>query len=177
MREVEKYEIIYSDPQKYGPYGHKSHGDQYFDEIMKYDSVLDVGCGHNELMNKCRLVKPDGFFAGMDIACESADVVGDFMTIGTGRVQLVTAFDVLEHIPTGNVDHILRKMSHMSDDFMFTISFRDDLYRVNGEMTHLTIKSWPWWRNKILEYAKTCEVVANTVDGIEIDGYFRGVWR
>ena len=180
MQEVEKYKIIYADTQKYGPYGHKSHGDKYFEEIMKYNSVLDVGCGHNELMIRCRSEgKHKDAFMGIDIACESADVVADIQTASLGVIPfaLVTAFDVLEHLPTSEIDQALEKMSQAGKEFMFTISFRDDLYRVEGEMTHLTIKSWAWWRERIMKYAKTCDVSVETVDGIDIDGYFRGVWR
>ena len=61
--------------------------------------------------------------------------------------------DVMEHIPTDQVDAVLKNIMSMVDRAFFQICLTDDAFGDEiGEHLHLTVKPFTWWRDKLGEY-------------------------
>ena len=110
----EGYDLLYLDPNthhgqfnrvpnysKSFEYGKFSHGLPHLQLLLDFnpESWLDVGCGYNTLIKEVRekYVKDSW---GIDFACPVADQVCDVLDLPffDKRWDLVTAFDVMEHI-------------------------------------------------------------------------------
>jgi SAM-dependent methyltransferase len=132
-------------------YGHSNHGERHLRAIlmMEPESVLDVGCGHNEF---AKALRAKGLNAkGMDFACPSADIIGDVIRIPVNSKQfdLVTAFDVLEHLLPEQVEPALREMRRVSIRFAFTISHVPSHHKSDGRTLHPTVRPPEWWETTI----------------------------
>jgi len=171
--EREKYEAIYRLQRTgdyVGHYGACNHGRAAGGYIKRDESVLDVGCGHNEF---ARTIRAQGRQAlGVDFACESADLVADILDLpfSDQAFHVVTAFDVLEHLRPEQVDAALTEMRRVSGRFIFTIAFRDSVCRApgSGETLHPTVWTPEQWTAKLQKYA----------DGVTVDrNLFFGRWK
>lgn len=182
--EKHKYDAIYQamadGSEKYGRYGHGSHGSDYKEIIMMYEHVLDVGCGQNDLMKACRKLSGDEHFVvdlenyshyvdnsgvpynrftGVDFSCQYADVIADvtdFLPYPDKCFDLVTSFDLMEHLRPEQIDPALQEMQRVGKRFMFTIHFGDCGFRVDGEPLHMTQESAEFWVDKITPYSHRC---------------------
>lgn len=180
-----KYHDLYSSQNTDNPihrgYGHSNHGKTLIPFILKtpdFESVLDVGCGHNEFVKKLRsggLSKA----CGVDFACPSADSCLDIVDTRAVRLfkkvygvfDIVTAFDVLEHLRPEQVDEALANMATLSKHFAFTISFRPSTITVRNKNLHPTVWDRWKWAAKLNEFS-TCHI--RSVGGVE---YFVGDWN
>lgn len=73
------------------------------------------------------------------------------------KFDLVTAWDVMEHIPENRLDALFQNIkAHLRDGglFMATIHEWSSPDEENGEEHHLTQKPQEWWSAKIAEYLK-----------------------
>ena len=143
------YQQIYSTNKHHG---HSNHGNRYLKEILanKPETVLDLGCGHNELVKSLRA---KGIKAiGIDFACKSADVVADIMhlPVRDKTFSLVTAFDVLEHLQPEQVRQVLEEIRRVGRRYMFTISYRDSTI---DKRLHPTVWTPEQWGSVILEHS------------------------
>ena len=147
----ELYDKIYTDQTK-SNYGHRNHGGEYIDVLRvfrkdKYPSSwLDVGCGHNELIESLRDKKSKPYIQdalGVDFSCPGADQKCDIlgMPFPDKRWDFISAFDVLEHLSPETIPDALNEMKRVSKRFMFTIDFRLSVYVIDGVNVHLTV--WP----------------------------------
>jgi SAM-dependent methyltransferase len=61
--------------------------------------------------------------------------------------------DVMEHIPPEKVDAVLENIRRTCKSIMFGICFHDDHFGEDmGEVLHLTVKPFRWWRDKLRTY-------------------------
>ena len=61
--------------------------------------------------------------------------------------------DVVEHIPTQDVDTVLENIFTHSRKVFFQICLQDDHFGEElGEDLHLTVKPYTWWRDKLKEH-------------------------
>lgn len=169
MDEKEKYRLIYLEKLSgFENYGHSNEGRNSYGivEQLSPTSIVDVGCGYNEFclhfrpkINKC---------IGVDFVCPSADVISDAskLPFSDKEFDLLTAFDVLEHIRIEEIDLVLSEFKRVSNKYIFSICYRDSVYKVFGETLHPTIKPKEWWVEKIKNLGTVSE-----------DGrYFYGYW-
>jgi hypothetical protein len=175
--EQRKYQAIYKLQHHPGfgelkHYGHSNHGgDRALKVLCETDgrfpqSILDIGCGHNEFITSVRMaymelipnaegVNTEVKYVGTDFACPSADYQLDFTEDQTKRFghkefQFTTAFDVLEHLQEGQIDQFLFNCKWASLYSLFTISHRPSTIMWAGQPLHMTVRSETWWREKLL---------------------------
>ena len=169
------YTQIYNDQVNFPNYGHTSHGEPYFITIldMHPTSWLDVGCGHNHMIKECRENKYIADVLGVDFACPSADQNCDMLDLpfADNRWDVVSAFDVMEHLLPEQVDTGLSEMARVGKRFIFTISYYKALTEINGKNAHPTVWSADKWIAKIEQYG-TINDMSQTDKG-----FFIGEWK
>lgn len=151
MQEIEKYRAIYSDPGRWPRYGHTNHGRKALPLVEGASSVVDVGCGHNEFAKELRGAGKHA--VGVDFACPGADIEApaDALPFGKLDFEVITAFDMLEHLRPEEVRPVLREFARVSRRFVFSISYVPSVYQVKGETLHPTVKPEDWWIARIEE--------------------------
>ena len=160
MTEKEKYEGIYNSldsplgQAQYSGYRHTFHGKSAIPiiSLKKINSLIDVGCGHNEF---CKHMRKLGVKAvGVDFACKNADLIADAkqLPFENKAFDFVTAFDMLEHLKIDEVPIVLTEFARVSRNFVFSISYRDSVYKWKGETLHPTVKPENWWIEQITSH-------------------------
>jgi hypothetical protein len=63
--------------------------------------------------------------------------------------------DVMEHIPTDQVDQVLENILNTAEKVFFRISTRPDVMgpRHMGMHLHLTVENYAWWANKFIQHS------------------------
>lgn len=168
-----KYEGIYGSPGSHPRYGHTNHGRRALPMLLRWKaaSVVDVGCGHNEFIQAFRGRRPGVPALGVDFACPGADVRADahHLPFADKRHDVLTSFDMLEHVPPDLVDDTLAEMARVSRRFIFSISSRESKARWQGLSLHPTIRPQEWWKERI--------AAVGGADVRETGGYLTGRWR
>ncbi len=159
MSEQTKYEGIYGSKSDFPSYGHSNHGRYALDllDILKPKSLLDVGCGYNEFVHEAKKRQPHIRAVGMDFACPGADLIGDACSIPfqDKNFDLITSFDVLEHLRTEQVNIALAEMARVSCQFLLSICYCDSHYRWQGSTLHPTVQPESWWIDRLLQAGAT----------------------
>ncbi len=154
MSELEKYQGIYSSPEKFPRYGHTNHGARALSLLRKWNpaSLVDVGCGYNEFVLAARAQSPALTATGVDFACPGADLQADITALPftTKSVDVVTAFDVMEHVTPEQVDAALAEMARISARFIFSISYQASVNKWRGETLHPTVRPEAWWITRLV---------------------------
>ncbi len=150
--EKPKYVALYNSPDM-AWYGRSNHGKDFIPELLKMGvtSLVDVGCGHNNLALSLR--KESKMVAvGVDFACPTADVNADaaMLPFKSRQFDMLTAFDMLEHLRPEQVDKTLVEFARVSSRFCFSISYTDSRTRdANGGTLHPTVRPEDWWMERI----------------------------
>lgn len=156
--------------------------------MQRHTSVLDVGCGHNEFVKAWRQHKgemehrSDGVMTqsttpllhhsiGCDFACPGADYItpATALPFTAHQFDLVTAFDVLEHLPEHEVLPALREMARVSRWYCFSIATAPSRILWQGQNLHPTVRPLDWWHDRIREAGGESEMGP--------PGYVYGRWR
>lgn len=75
--------------------------------------------------------------------------------------------DVMEHIPPERVDRAIINILGAVRDAFFLVNFRDDHFGADaGEPLHLTVRPFPWWRDKFREHGTLVEARDLIVNGM-----------
>lgn len=148
--EKEKYQGIYAVPSSYGHSNHGKESSPIWD-TWNISRLLDVGCGHNEFVDTIRKDRPWIFAMGADFACPSADVIAeaDRLPFSDQNFDLLTSFDMLEHLLPGQVSSTLKEFARVSKAFVFSISYVPSKILYQGENLHPTVRPESWWVNRI----------------------------
>lgn len=146
---------IYEEAHKtiggYGTVNHAGAMQEYIVNVIKPESILDVGCGDGAF---CRYLESQNISAtGIDIAQDGGDIRN--LYLDNNAFDWSTAFDVLEHIPVDELDLALSEMKRVAKKgMMFSICFRDSIYKVQGRSLHETVKPAEWWLSLLKNYGK-----------------------
>jgi len=137
-------------------YGHENNGKKFLRFIikdLKPESIVDVGCGHNEFCQMLRQKLPIAA-VGVDCSCPSADIQADAdnLPFEDESFDLLTSFDMLEHIPPDEIDKVLSEFKRVSKRFLLQISLRQAPSRIDGEILHPIVKPADWWMKKLEEF-------------------------
>lgn len=155
MLEREKYEGIYSNAKQYPKYGHSNHGSRSkaLLKSWKPESLVDIGCGWNEYVKEVKLDHPLIKAVGVDFACPGADILAcsTKLPFSDKDFDVLTAFDMLEHITPEQVDSVLLEMNRVSKRFIFSISHVESVNKWKGQTLHPTVRSEDWWIRKIMK--------------------------
>jgi hypothetical protein len=154
VTELEKYQGIYSSPEaQWKPYGHENcgAGAMAFMRDWQFDSLLDVGCGHNEFVKNFRKVRPAIRAIGVDFACPGADLIAtaSALPFADKTFDVLTSFDALEHLEPEEVAPSLAEFARVSRRFCFSICHRASVFLWQGENLHPTVQPEAWWIEQI----------------------------
>lgn len=130
-----------------------------FIEEHKIDSLIDIGSGSG-----CFIKGLLRRFSSLDITTTDLMKFHDsdvkFIPLDltknrslkqlTGKYNLLTCLDVLEHVEQKHIDKILLKLSTLSKRAIFSIANHSDF--IKGRELHLIQKGAAWWRAKIAKY-------------------------
>jgi SAM-dependent methyltransferase len=168
--ETVKYQGLYASNANYG---HMNHGSKALPLLIKWcpTSVLDVGCGGNEFIKSFRAENPKIKAFGMDFASPFADILSDVASIPAEdkEYDVITSFDMLEHLTPEQVDPVLREMSRVSKRFIFSISYVPSKRLWEGQNLHPTVRPESWWIRKIVQAGGI---------GVKVkSGYIIGGWQ
>ena len=150
--------------KNYGSVNHAGPVQQYILDL-KPESVLDIGCGKAQFVD---LLRSKGIITdGVDIVQTAyypfkrikslKIVVADArdLPFPEDKFTIVTAFDVLEHFSESDIDVVLAEAKRVAKNMMiFSICFRDSIFRIEGESLHRTVRPHEWWFERLREYGK-----------------------
>lgn len=115
--------------------------------------MLDVGCGYNEFKQELLKVAPKIKVVGVDFSCPGADLIAnaESLPFADKEFDVLTAFDMLEHILPDQVEPILNEFCRVSKRFVFSISHVPSVNKWKGEGLHPTVHSEQWWIIQIMK--------------------------
>jgi SAM-dependent methyltransferase len=153
MTELDKYKGIYTSG-KLPKYGHTNHGARAMGLVEKWKptSIVDVGCGWNEFAKIARQKLPESRIVGVDFACPGADVVAPAtkLPFSNKEFDLLTSFDMLEHLTPDEVDKALASMARVSQRFIVSISYEPSVNKWQGSTLHPTVRDEEWWITRLM---------------------------
>ena len=120
-------------------------------------SIFDFGCGQNIFLNYVSYFNPRIETYGYDLG------VPKYSEFGHKQYELLTSFDVLEHVETEYVDETLKqiesrftKYAHLEiattpakKSFIGDFDYSDVCPSFKNKNMHLTVKPSDWWLKKI----------------------------
>lgn len=147
-------------------------------------TLLDVGCAKGFLVFSLRNIgiKAIGIDASEYAISSAPEEVKDFIAHGLvedletcreGQFDIVTAFDVLEHLDEKDVPQACKNLLFAADKYIIVCV---PTRKVEGDLdvTHKTIKSREWWEEQFRAAGTTMGV---SVDVEPIDKYVdKNVW-
>ena len=126
-----------------------------FHAVKRAVRILDYGCGHAQLENAVkRYFTPElATVTGYDPFVERYSAQID------GKYDVVTCFDVMEHIEYQCVDNVLRHIAERTGYVaVFAIATSDAVKNLaDGRNAHITQRSPEWWVNKLSKYFQVAE--------------------
>ncbi len=145
-----------------------AHGHGAEDLVTGYHSILDAGAGRTSwVLGRAPKV------GVMDIApsaCHwlsardhSWQVIHHDITkpwpLADGSWEVVTSFDVLEHIPPEQVGFVIEQAARVASRRMvFLIAEFESDSGPGNERLHLTVQAADWWEKKLLKHSKKWSV-------------------
>lgn len=168
--EIEKYQGIYANPSAYRGYGHSNHGRGAAALMEGIKSLCDIGCGHNEFVKTQRTLRADMPAVGVDFACPGADVqaAATALPFVDKQWDMLTSFDMLEHLLPEEVGPALREFARVSSRFCFSICYRASVITWQGANLHPTVQPESWWVGEISR--------AGGVNIRKVGNYLTGDW-
>lgn len=171
-KELWKYDYIYSHPKEFKHYGARMHGKEALPIILDLapKSLIDIGCGRNNLLPLLKQSLPNLIALGVDPCAPEADLKASALALPLPdkSYELVTAFDVLEHLQEPSIENCLSELKRVSHTFLFSIAFKPSKTTVLGQQLHATVKPATWWKEKLSPLTATLQ---------EKDGYLFGHWK
>jgi len=171
------YEYIYNNKNYFPGYGESNHTamtlELFKEEIENSESIVDIGCGYNDFIRDAHLKYCKDYFTyiGIDISCSGADLLCDARNLQFSNkiFDLLTSFDVLEHISPLDVENVVCEFRRISRRFIFSISYVPSKIQVPGiHNLHLTVWDKAEWVNMLSKYCEKIEFK---------DSYIYGVWN
>jgi ubiquinone/menaquinone biosynthesis C-methylase UbiE len=176
-----KYEAIYAgkvvgkseeERKNYAAYGHNNHGRDAWQVVFDLHprSICDVGTGGGEFPRMCWRSSLFSKVYGFDFAL--SDKVAETKREGTRTlnilkapahalpipdksIDLLTSFDMLEHLVEEEVPDVFREFARVTRRHMlFSISTRPSSIKVEGKTLHPTVRPMPWWLKQIEDVTK-----------------------
>jgi len=153
LSEKDKYRLIWMFPQ-YREISPGEHiADFYLEQFKPEGKVIDFGCGTGRAGVKFKAAGLEPILVDFADNCrdEAAEdlyfVEWDLTQPIPGNAEHGFCTDVMEHIPTGDVETVIRNIMNAANKTFFQISTIDDTGGdLIGADLHLTVKPHPWWK-------------------------------
>lgn len=163
-RERSKYQEIYAREPSYGG---RNYGKAAL-EFLRGSTVTmlcDIGCGKADFGKMVLSEDLAALVYAVDIAAPRPASTPEGMlfinepahrlSLPDASVDVLTAFDVLEHIPPDLLDATLAEFVRVTKPggrWIFSISFTPSGRTVQGDNLHLSVHPHEWWLDKLLLY-------------------------
>jgi hypothetical protein len=114
------------------------------------NSIIDYGAGRSDISLWL------GKSAGAARAERFDPAVPGIDKIPEGRFDVVTSFDVLEHIPEDELDSVLSEMAAVGRDALLVIDIAPaKAILSDGRNAHVTLHDEAWWHERLAKYFPT----------------------
>ncbi len=133
-------------------------------EFFRPDTVLDYGCGTGEYVHSWLDLGVEAY--GYDVSKHAVSnsygqaggrCYNSLVELPLSRYDLVTCYDVLEHLTEAQVDETLRAIAGLATkDVLFSICMAGDA-NFERDSTHILCRSRNWWKAKLSEYFDVCD--------------------
>jgi len=123
-------------------------------------SLIDIGTGSGDMLEVIQKLFPNADLTAVDLNnyhnLDRVTHINADLTIKsdreklTGRYNVLTCLDCLEHFEEPHIQDILGTFALLSDTFLFSIANHSDM--IDGVELHLTQKPSIWWSNRLSEF-------------------------
>lgn len=139
------YELHRTDPT-FGSKAGEKFGEAVsrFATAEKISTVLDYGCGKGTLKQTLATIRPDLQVSEYDPAVPGK-------TAKPSPAELVTCFDVMEHIEPDKLDEVLSHIQSVTlrRCIMLVCTCAATKVLADGRNAHLIVQSGEWWRDRL----------------------------
>lgn len=164
LSEQQKYELMWQRPEyrKYSP-GEQVAG-MFLEMVKPQGMVLDIGCGTGRgglaISRVCPVTLIDIADNCRDEAARRLPFISADISVEIPiQAQYGFCTDVMEHIPTEQVEAVLRNIATACKTAFFQIcTLPDSMGALIGEQLHLTVKPAAWWKDELQKHWKQVAV-------------------
>ena len=155
LSEQDKYRLMWGQKEYRGVAPGEICAQEFLNVVKPDDSIIDFGCGTGRGALAIHNAGHDVLC--IDFASNCRDEEAEFLPFVewdlTQPIPLMAKYgyctDVMEHIPTNDVDTVIRNIMASVPNAFFQISLIDDVCgEMIGEPLHLTVKPYSWWIDK-----------------------------
>jgi cyclopropane fatty-acyl-phospholipid synthase-like methyltransferase len=152
---IELYKEIHETQNVYNGSALILHAQSIKDIIGMFNvkTMLDYGCGKGKQYSEENI--HEEYFRNIQPTMYDP-AVEKFSETPKGKFDLVICTDVLEHIPEEDLDGFLKELYSKADTAVYLgiCNVPADTFLSDGRNSHVTLKSFDWWVDKILPFAK-----------------------
>ncbi len=128
--------------------------------FLKPKSLLDVGCGEGRMVKYLRFLGVDAW--GLDISkhliSRTSGELGKFLKQGdilnipfaNSSFEVVTTFDVLEHIPTENLPRAVSECNRVAQKLVLHKNYTSENWWIRhthiSDVSHVSLFTRNWWQ-------------------------------
>lgn len=164
QQELDKYQKIKE--QRGSGYGGFNHAKSHYDFLKtvfspnKAMTIADLGCGVGKFPKWIAETFPQHYVIGIDpVFVETGKedgvlfIKGDSTHIPIAKVDVLTSFDVMEHICEEDLEKSLQEIARVTDFYIAKICTRKSKAQgTEGEDLHPTVQSIEWWMEQLGRY-------------------------
>lgn len=123
---------------------------------LRPKTILDYGCGQSRLVE---MLKYDDRVQTF----RYDPAIAEIATLPVPSADLVVNTDVMEHIPTSDVDDVLSDIARISSHALFNIATAPaGRVLFNGENAHCTVQPADWWGQVLSRHFAHVEPLRST---------------
>ena len=123
---------------------------------LRPQTILDYGCGQSRLVEMLRYDDEVRTF-------RYDPAIAEISKLPVESADLVVNTDVMEHIPTDDVDDVLADIARISQHALFNIATAPaGRILFNGENAHCTVQPASWWADALSRHFQHVEPLRST---------------
>lgn len=159
--EIDKYRKVYQVEEYRMGGARKAYAEENIRSADDCSSYLDVGCGRGEMVAFARNIGMESSgVEAVEYLTNGDDIVPGLawdLPFSDNSVDLVTLFDVIEHILPEDTDKVLKELGRVANKKLF-ITAANYSSKSLGEELHINIKPYQEWDGVIRAAFPAAEV-------------------
>ncbi len=159
LSEQDKYRLMWMFPDYRGVSPGEHIADFYIEQFKPEGKVIDFGCGTGRASIKLKAAGLEPLLIDFADNCRDEEAEDfpflewDLTEEIPGKAEYGFCTDVMEHIPTDDVDLVIKNIMDTVNNCFFQISTVDDVGgQMIGATLHHTVKPHNWWKDKFKGY-------------------------